>query len=288
MIEYHCSKCGYKSEDKNAFQTKSNISGLFTSSSYSCPGCKHTMAPKTVVIDLYRCPDCGYIADSKEEFQKKSNAAASIVALNWGCPNCGFSGQPKLIDGKNVESNLAYIQKHDHIMAQIQHIPSFEKFLGHREIKELPNLLFNGEDLEKLASGYYKNGYGIIAATNKRIIFVDKGMLYGLRVEDFPYDKISSIEYSTGLLRGEIIIFASGNRAHITAVQKELVKDFAEHARKRIGNMKSSPPATAPAPAPPQDFITQLERLAKLKESGILTEQEFNEEKKKILDSREK
>jgi rubredoxin len=247
------------------------------------------MEPKTVVIDLYRCPDCGYITDSKQEFQKQSNvAAASIVALTWGCPHCIFSGEPKSIDGRSVESNLAYIQKHDSIMTQIQHIPSFEKFLGHHEIRELPNLLFEGENLEKLASGYYKNGYGIIAATNKRIIFIDKGMLYGLRVEDFPYDKITSIEYSTGLLRGEITIFASGNRAHITAVQKELVKDFSEHVRRRIVDKKSSSqttPMASAAPGTSQDFITQLERLAKLKESGILTEEEFNEQKKKILSS---
>jgi hypothetical protein len=43
-------------------------------------------------------------------------------------------------------------------------------------------------------------------------------------------------------------------------------------------------PGVTPAPAPPQaDPVEQLEKLAKLKESGALTEAEFEAEKAKIL-----
>ena len=45
-------------------------------------------------------------------------------------------------------------------------------------------------------------------------------------------------------------------------------------------------PAAAPAApvaAPPEDPITQLERLGALKAQGLLTEEEFNAQKAKIL-----
>ena len=42
------------------------------------------------------------------------------------------------------------------------------------------------------------------------------------------------------------------------------------------------PPAPAPA-APPEDPITQLERLGALKAQGLLTDEEFNTQKAKIL-----
>lgn len=42
------------------------------------------------------------------------------------------------------------------------------------------------------------------------------------------------------------------------------------------------PPPQAPAPAPPDTF-TQLKQLGELKESGILTEAEFEAQKAKIL-----
>jgi hypothetical protein len=44
------------------------------------------------------------------------------------------------------------------------------------------------------------------------------------------------------------------------------------------------PQELAPAPAaPPEDPITQLERLGALKAQGLLTEEEFNAQKAKIL-----
>jgi hypothetical protein len=39
----------------------------------------------------------------------------------------------------------------------------------------------------------------------------------------------------------------------------------------------------APAPAPEEDMITQLERLGALKAQGILTEEEFAAQKAKLL-----
>ena len=42
-------------------------------------------------------------------------------------------------------------------------------------------------------------------------------------------------------------------------------------------------PAPAPAPAPEEDVITQLERLGALKAQGILTDEEFEAQKAKLL-----
>jgi hypothetical protein len=43
------------------------------------------------------------------------------------------------------------------------------------------------------------------------------------------------------------------------------------------------PPPAAPVAAPPEDPITQLERLGALKAQGLITEEEFNAQKAKIL-----
>ena len=43
------------------------------------------------------------------------------------------------------------------------------------------------------------------------------------------------------------------------------------------------PPPAAPAPAAPEDPITQIERLGALKAQGLITEEEFNAQKAKIL-----
>ncbi len=194
------------------------------------------------------------------------------------------------------------------IQQQIAAIEGASRFIPRKEIKELPSVLGADERVEQLTPGFYNGGIGLLVATNRRLIFVDKGMLYGLRVEDFHYDRISSIQYKTGLLLGEITIFASGNRAEISQVEKSMVRQFGEYVQTRIGRPPplpaAAPPATAPirmtqssASAPPlpppplsvaQDpaddvIISKLERLAALKQQGILTEQEFLEQKARIL-----
>jgi len=173
----------------------------------------------------------------------------------------------------------------DEIKAQIQNLDGASKLLGFKEIKQLPAILWEDEVVEKLVQGIYSSGYGILVATNKRLIFVDKGLIYGLRVEDFPYDKITSIQYETGVFYGEIKIFASGNKADITQISKKQARDFAEYVRARISGVKEHASVYAPAQTSSGDVITQLERLAELKEQGILSEEEFLTLKKKILES---
>lgn len=161
-------------------------------------------------------------------------------------------------------------------------------FLGKKELKELPSILWEDELPEKVVQGFYKNGNGILVCTNTRLIFINKGLM-SLKVEDFPLKNISSIQYETGLLMGKITIFASGNRADISNIEKAYVRNFAEYVRAKISDSsklselsRSSQP-TASTQASDDEIITQLERLAVLKEKGILTDEEFTAQKARIL-----
>ena len=128
----------------------------------------------------------------------------------------------------------------EEVKLQVQKLPGHQRFFGRKEIKELPNILWENENVENLIMGLYNNGNGILVATAKRLIFVDKGIM-SLRVEDFPYDKISSIQYETGWVFGTLTIFTSGNKAVIQQVEKNSVKSFAEWVRARIsGNIQNS------------------------------------------------
>lgn len=81
----------------------------------------------------------------------------------------------------------------EEVREQIGHMDGGSKFLGRKEIKALPGILWEDESVERLIQGTYESGNGVLVATNKRLMFVDKGIAK-LRVEDFPYDKISSIQ----------------------------------------------------------------------------------------------
>ncbi len=174
----------------------------------------------------------------------------------------------------------------EEIQAQIFAIDPRALLVGQNEIRELPAILWEDEWVERLIHGLYNNGLGILVATNKRLVFVDKGVFYGLRVEDFPNEKISSIQYETGLFRGKVTIFTSGNRAVIERVDKKQARDFAEFVRARLSKPSAGPTAgAAAAPPPAEDAISQLERLSKLRDQGVLSAEEFESQKRRILGS---
>ena len=98
------------------------------------------------------------------------------------------------------------------------------------EIKLLPELLNEAEMPESTITGTYKNGDGILVATNKRAIFVDKG-IKALRVEEFLYERITSIEYTTAMLFGGVIINTAGDTAKIGRVPNAIVRPLDERLR---------------------------------------------------------
>lgn len=170
----------------------------------------------------------------------------------------------------------------EEIKQQIEDWDKGSYFLGRKEVKELPNIIQDNERIEYLIQGLYNDGHGVLVCTNTRLIFIDKGLLYGLKVEDFPIDKIGSVSYEVGLMWGKFIITSSGNDAVIKQVDKHQIKKFAEHVTKRLNDKSSN---TISNQSSQDDLVSKLERLAALKEKGILTDEEFAEQKAKILNS---
>jgi len=104
-----------------------------------------------------------------------------------------------------------------------------------------------------------------------------------------------------GLLRGvaRTAVVAGTASAVAGRVQRRQASKFAERdaqiyadreqaydQRRAEQSAQYAPPAqyAAPPPPPPQpDLVGQLKQLAELKEQGILTEDEFNAQKAKLL-----
>ncbi|WP_084245170.1 PH domain-containing protein [Planomicrobium okeanokoites] len=167
------------------------------------------------------------------------------------------------------------------IQEKLKNLDGMSKFFGRREIKELPNILWEDEELLNLVQGMYNTSQGILIATNRRLIFIDKGMFGGLKVEDFPYDKISSIQYSTGIMFGKVTIFTSWNRAEITQIEKAHVRIFAETVRARIsgGEKKENKEQFHTAVSAADEII----KYKSLLDAGVLTQEEFDVKKKELL-----
>lgn len=160
----------------------------------------------------------------------------------------------------------------------------YTKLLKMKEISELETFLHSDETILRITSAILKGSgkNGVFVATNNRCFFLYKGGLFShVSSEQFAYDKISSVEFSTGLISAELVIYASGNKIELSIIKEE-VRDLCEFLNSQ--SRKKPEPVAPPASANTgNDMIAQLERLAHLKEIAAITEEEFVVAKKKLL-----
>lgn len=158
-----------------------------------------------------------------------------------------------------------------------------------REMRKLVEHLWEQESVELLCTGTYGSGTGLVALTTQRLLFLKDGHM-SKTSEDFPFAKITSIQWSSGMLMGTITIFASGNKAEIKNVSKDAGKRMTDQVRQLISaphaavNLQPVPVA-APTVDAGDDMVSQIERLGQLHQQGILDDEEFAAAKAKLLGS---
>ncbi|MGZ2746386.1 PH domain-containing protein [Burkholderia stagnalis] len=145
----------------------------------------------------------------------------------------------------------------------------------------------DGEQVLAFSSGLMDGNTWLIVLTDHRVLFLDKGLIYGLKQISINLDKVNSVSGTTGIMFGEIRIEDGASERIVKNVWKKTVVPFTNKVRDAIREYTraSQPAAAAPVAPAADDVVSKLERLAALKERGILTDAEFADQKAKILAS---
>ncbi|GHE33351.1 hypothetical protein GCM10017673_40360 [Streptosporangium violaceochromogenes] len=150
-----------------------------------------------------------------------------------------------------------------------------------REIRKLIEYLWDDEQVHLMSGGQYGAGTGLVVLTNRRLLFVKDGVM-SKTTEDFPLDKISSVQWSSGMLLGTLIVFASGNKAEIKNMDKKDGKQVADTLRERLAS-GTARPAQVAGPTAGSDVYDLLRKLGELRDAGVLTAEEFEAKKAELI-----
>ncbi|WP_079478681.1 PH domain-containing protein [Halobacillus salinus] len=174
----------------------------------------------------------------------------------------------------------------EEVRAQMQRIEeengiTLDTFGTKKEVKYLPETLYDNEVIQYLTSGFLDNNTWIIVCTDQRILALDKGMLYGMKQQEIPLENISSVKFKKKLMFAEVEIITSSARIKIENVFKNQVEFFvrtinASRESLKVANTTSSMPAST-------GVADEIEKLASLHDQGILTDDEFTSKKKQLL-----
>ncbi|SIS29136.1 Short C-terminal domain-containing protein [Chryseobacterium joostei] len=164
------------------------------------------------------------------------------------------------------------------------------------EIKELPNLISEDEKIIAVTDAQFVKTLdaGILVATQKRMLSVSKSMFGAAKIIDYPNDAIKSVSFVTDP-RSPIIKLHLDER--VIEFECYLDREDAEKFYDTIKGIYNQPQEsqTQPVEKPKkqtqpvktlstEEVFEQLEKLGRLRENGVLTDVEFAEQKKKLLE----
>lgn len=171
------------------------------------------------------------------------------------------------------------------VKTQIRSLEGTNKLIDSKEIKELPSILEDGETVKRVVKGSYEQRNGILVATNKRLIFIHKGVLFGFGIEDLTYDRLTSIQHKLDSTFGTITILTSDDRIDIQRVDKEQAIAFSKYVREKIA--RSGHHFFNKRGKELNDSLSiadQIKKLTDLRDAGLLTDEELLVHEQKILD----
>jgi hypothetical protein len=170
---------------------------------------------------------------------------------------------------------------YEEIKKQIAALPDRYVFWTQKEIRALPKILVEGERILALTSGFMNKSTWLLVCTDSRLIFLNRGMFFGLRQIQIPLERVQSIDHSFVLVFGNISVWDGASSVGIGMVLKSSIMPFVRATEEAMSAIKRQGKRSASTPT--HDIASQLERLAALRDRGVLTLEEFEQQKRKIL-----
>ncbi|MDB8575344.1 PH domain-containing protein [Turicibacter sanguinis] len=169
------------------------------------------------------------------------------------------------------------------IQKEVKSLPCYDGWGTRKEVSELPKVLSKDESIKAMTSGVTDGNTWLIVCTNKRVLMLDKGLVYGLKIIDIPLDRINSISHSKGLVLGKISITDGATTRTIENISNVTVTFFCDIVNQEIENYKRSKNNPITQVVNNNSVADELLKFKQLLDMGVITEDEFSAKKKELL-----
>ena len=175
------------------------------------------------------------------------------------------------------------MQSIEAIKRQISKVKNYYIFFTEKEIRYLPEIMAADERILALTSGYANRDTWLLVCTDRQVIFCNRGMIYGTEQFMMPLQRIQSIDSQTGILFGSIRVWDGAKSIEVGTIWKSSIAPFVRTVQEAMSAVNSGRPI-GDSSTTSSDVASQLERLAKLKGQGVITHEEFEKQKQKLME----
>jgi len=151
------------------------------------------------------------------------------------------------------------------------------------EVELIKSATNNSDEIIDAVICLLKGKPGMLVVLKDRMIFAYK-ILFDKQIFEFYNHSITAVEFGSNALswgmQGDLIIKTNGEDYKLTNILRKHGERISKSIRDNL-NQKAVDSITAGS----SSAVDQLEKLAKLKESGMITDEEFQQQKQQILNS---
>lgn len=177
-----------------------------------------------------------------------------------------------------TQEQIAYNTRLEEIKQQMINAGVFDLFGTKKEVKALPELLDINEIVVYATSGFVDKGTVLIVVTDKRLVFINRGMIYGTDFKEIPFDHINAVSYSKGIMLAKISITNGADTTLINNVAKETAPAFVDKLKKAISESHQAVSVSSL-----DNSVNNLRNLKQLLDDEIITQEDFDAKKRQIL-----
>lgn len=142
----------------------------------------------------------------------------------------------------------------DEVSAQLKRLSAKFQFWCRPEIRELPKILFEGEQLQHVLIGRYEGGFALFCATDRRVLLVDKKPFY-LTLEDIRYDMISDVQYNHRLVDATVRLGTVHKTISFTGYNHVKLRNFTSYIQEQVMIFRQQQNAAQQPTAIPQNYL---------------------------------
>lgn len=153
---------------------------------------------------------------------------------------------------------------------------------GRQQIRHLRNLLYANERVLELGQGSYERKQGLVVLTNERLFFLEKST-GSETVQQFSLPSIVSLAVNKKRTGETLIVHAAGDKAEITRMPHGQADPIVRAFRNLKQTDQTTAAAASQAPSSDADPVAQIERLAALRDKGIISAEEFESKKTELM-----
>jgi hypothetical protein len=175
------------------------------------------------------------------------------------------------------------------IVEQLAEIGEADRWWGHPEMRELPDILNSEEKIQAVVTGKLKTRLPrmpqlrswLMVVTDTRLICVRGGERFGRRQLDIPLKHITTLAHKTWMLRASVTIRTSSQRRHRIVIKQGDALKFIAALSSAVNRLSPAPFMRGALPAPGVEYVLRAD-LEKVFDRIEMLEDEIDRMQKQV------